>query len=165
MRRTPLAAALLACVLVVPSAGAAPKPQLTDPKGDYPVAGGDLVSGLFVTEKKSKVVITLEFAGPVNTPIPFAYQLTFATDDSCVWRGNYFGVNGSSSGGCATSNASPPTVKASGNKIIFTIAAKGALKPGTELSDIRASSTPSSALAGGPGGDTGATDATYVVGK
>ncbi|HVF20386.1 MAG TPA: hypothetical protein VNA14_09100 [Mycobacteriales bacterium] len=165
MRRMPIVVAVLSGLLVVPHAGAAPKPQLIDPKGDYPVAGADLVSALFVTEKKTKLVITLEFAGPVNTPIPFGYQVTFTTDDGCTWRGNFFGTTGNSSGGCTTSNTSPPTAKVAGNKIIFTVAAKGDLKPGTELSRIAASSTPGGGLAGGPGGDTGQTDATYIVGK
>ncbi|HVE62931.1 MAG TPA: hypothetical protein VNB94_03925 [Mycobacteriales bacterium] len=165
MRRTVLAAAIAVIALAAPHAGAAPKPQLTDPRGDYPVAGADIVSALFVTEKKTKLVVTVEFAGPPNTPVPFAYQLRFSTDDNCTWRGNVFGVDGSSSGGCTGSNASPPAVKISGNKIVFTMPAKGALKPGTELSDIAVSSTPGGALAGAPGGDTAATDAAYVVGS
>jgi len=162
MRRT-LLALIAVTALAVPQAEAAPKPQLTDPKGDYPVAGADIVSALFTTVK-GKLVVTVELAGSPSTPAPFAYQLRFSTDEGCNWRGNVF-YDGSSSGGCSGTDASPPAVKASGNKLIFTMAAKGVLKPGIELSGLAVSTTPGGALAGAPGGDTGTTETTYVIGN
>lgn len=166
MRRL-VVVAILAAVELGGSAGAAPQPQLTDPKGDYPLAGGDLVSALFVTENKTKLVVTLEFAGPVDTPIPSGYQLRFSIGGGCIWRGHYYGAYGgseaSSQDGCAGPEANRPTVTAHGNTVVFTLAAKGALKPGTVLTGITAVTNPGGVTAGG-GGDHGQTSKTYVVG-
>lgn len=165
MRRSAAFVALVVGVAVGSPAGAAPKPQLVDPKGDYPVAGADLVSALFVTQKKSKLVVAVEFADVPNGQVPFAYQLRFTTDDGCNWRGNYFGETFGSSGGCAADDSSPPSVTVKGKTIVFTMAAKGKLKPGTELSGIAVSSTPGGVLSGAGGGDSGETDTTYVIGS
>ncbi|HVE97683.1 MAG TPA: hypothetical protein VNA12_00700 [Mycobacteriales bacterium] len=164
MSRTGLGLALAAAVVLAQPVGAAPKPQLVDPKGDYPASGADLVSALFTTQK-GKVVVVVEFAGAPNAPVPFAYQLRFTTDEGCNWRGHYFGSTGEGSGGCTGSDASPPAVKLKGNTMTFTMAAKGALKPGTELIGIAFTSTPGGVLAGTPGGDEGRTETTYTVGK
>jgi len=166
MRRAPLTVAAIAMSLVLaPAAEAKPRKVLTDPKGDYPAAGADVVSATFDTVKKTKLVVTIEFAGAPSTPVPFAYQLRFTSDENCNWRGNYFGETFGSSGGCSTDDANPPTVTVKGNTLVYTMAAKGALKPGTELSLIAVSSSPGGALAGAPGGDAAATDMTYVVGS
>ncbi len=166
MRRTAAALALCAIAVLVPSAEAAPTPQLTDPAGDYPVAGADIVSGLFVTSK-SKLIVTIEFSDAPNGQIPYAYQLQFTAGD-CDWRGNFFAEN-DVSGGCRGSDSDAPvSATAKGNTVVFTMAAKGALKPGTTLTGINANNSIGGVLAGGGAentGDRAETATTYTVGK
>ncbi len=168
MRRATLTAALLTGALFLPHASAAPEPQVTDPKGDYPIAGADIVSVTLKTEKKTKLVMTLELAGPANTPLPYAYQINFMAG-ACDWRANYFGAQDSISGGCRGDNASPPTdVKIAGNMMTFSVPAKGAFKLGTKITTFAVYSAPGGVLSGGGlalAGDTATSDKTYVVGK
>lgn len=167
MRRATVAAAVATLALIAPHAEAKPQQVLTDPKGDYPVAGADVISATFDTQG-TKLVVTLEYAAAANSPIPFSYQLQFTAGD-CDWRGNYFGANNGTGGGCRGSDSdAPASVKVDGNKIVFTMAAKGKLQKGTKLTGINVNSSPGGVLAGGNSsvaGDSGATDATYVVGS
>ncbi|HVE62932.1 MAG TPA: hypothetical protein VNB94_03930 [Mycobacteriales bacterium] len=168
MRRVALTAVLLSGALFASHASAAPTPQVTDPKGDYPVAGADIVSLTLSTVKKKTLVIALELAGPASpaTPIPYAYQINFMAG-SCDWRVNYFGANDEVSGGCRGDNSSAPSgVKINGNTLTFSVPTKGAFKLGTKITAFAIYSAPGGVLSGsGPGaaGDTATGDATYVV--
>ena len=92
MRSKPLLAALLASLALMSSAGAAPRPQITDAKGDQlPVgnAGYDIVSALFRTEgqtqrvgRKSvytptKLLVTVTYAGALPKDAHAAQVVSF----------------------------------------------------------------------------------------
>src|SRR3712207_275445 len=88
----PLLAALVASVALTSTAGAAPRPQITDAKGDQLPVGGagyDIVSALFTTEgtttkvgrktyyTPTKLVIKVTYAGAVPTDQHAAQVVTF----------------------------------------------------------------------------------------
>lgn len=167
MRRT-LLALIAVAALAVPHAGAANAPQVVDPKGDYPNAAADILSVLFETRGKSAMTITMELASAPNTPVPYSYQITFVAGD-CDWRGHLFGAQGSVGGGCRDDDSAAPTgAKIDGNKVIFTVPAKGRLKPGTILTTLGANNSVGGASAGGASaltGDGATSDKTYKVGS
>ena len=168
MRRATLVAAFALVALVAPAAQAKPQEVLTDPAGDYPASSADVISATFDTVNKTKLVVTLEYAATPNSQVPYSYQLQFTAGD-CDWRGNYFGADSSVTGGCRGSDSDAPAkAEIKGSTLVFTMAAKGKLKPGTTLTGINVNSHPGGALSGGQGtvlGDTGTTDKTYVVGS
>ncbi|HEV2890501.1 MAG TPA: hypothetical protein VGX28_09000 [Frankiaceae bacterium] len=91
-RRALLLAAFLAAVTALPSSAAAPKPQVTDPKGDALGAqpGADLASVTFATTGTGsgrayvakKLVVTMAMAGDVITTPGLTYEISTETS-SC----------------------------------------------------------------------------------
>lgn len=170
-------AALLAIVVLASQAGAAPKPrpQLTDAKGDYPVASADIVSATLssvphVTETLLQIDLTL--AAPPRTVTPYSYTLGF-TVPGCDFRVVYFGhpfrgVLNDSTAGCITGNAVPHgRYSIEGSTITFTVPMSGALKRGARATNLFAVTEPgaySSASMVGLFGDT-ATGTDWVLGS
>ena len=141
MRITFRGVALLSCLAVMTSASGAyaaqnhagaapkPKPQITDAKGDYPVASADIISATLstVTEgTKELLQIGLELAAAPTTLVPYSYTVGFEVG-GCSFRAVYFGhpsdALNRSAVGCVTGNTSVPegkyTIK--GSTITFTV--------------------------------------------
>lgn len=152
-----------------------PKPQLTDPKGDYPVASADIVSGTLSSVPdgtKTLLQIDLTLAAPPTTLTPYSYTLGF-TVPGCDFRAVYFGhplkgVLNDSVAGCITGKAVPHArYRIQGSTITFTVPMSGALKRGVRATTLFAVTEPggvSSASKLAMFGDT-ATGTDWVLGS
>ncbi|HEU0133159.1 MAG TPA: hypothetical protein VFQ85_19445 [Mycobacteriales bacterium] len=152
-----LATALLSALALtaVPAHAAAPKPQITDPKGDTaaPMAGTDLVSVLFGTsgttakvKKKTvytptKLVVTLTYDGQPSADPTVSHVVTFdapGCDD--VYLQVYGGDGTFGSADCVNA-AFDFGYKTSGNTITLTLpfgALGKSLRGGAKLGALRA---------------------------
>ncbi len=160
--------------LLASSALAAPKPQLTDPKGDHPVAAGDIISATLSTLKggKGKLQIDLVVAAAPST---YSYSVNFVAGDcsfGAIYYGHPFeGVFSRSGIGCriAGSTSLPEgSYKIKGSTITFLVPLAGDLKKGVTVTDITANTVPSGVISGGAAamlGDQAETDTTYTIGS
>lgn len=176
MRRTISVAALAILALAATHAGAAPKPQLTDPKGDYAVeASADIVSATLSTipkGTKEQLQIAVVFAAPIAGRPPYTRTLGFTVGD-CEFSAIHFGHGTpafSDNGvGCSSGDATTVagTMKIKGSTITFLVPLTGALKRGAKVTDLHAATAPSGMLANSPldlAGDT-ATGSDWVIGS
>lgn len=163
-RRPVLLVAALAATLAIPS-HAAPKPQITDAKGDGPQPGVDIVSVLWSTTGSGsgrkyvpkKLVVTMTMAGDVVTQPGLTYEVsalttTCETVTFSVQQGNPYstalGVNGWAEWGACTKPGSdgPSSVElltaaVKGNTITWSMSIKSLPKDltlGTIFSDFEA---------------------------
>lgn len=147
-------AALLAIVVLASQAGAAPKPkpQLTDAKGDYPVASADIVSATLSTVPDGTgtlLQIDLTLAAPPTTVTPYSYTVGFNVP-GCQFRVVYFGhplkpVLNDSVGGCLIKDTAVPHARyrIQDSTITFTVPMSGALKRGARATSLFADTEPS----------------------
>jgi len=174
MRARHLLVPLALTTVLASGALAAPKPQLTDPKGDYPVAGADIVSATLSTlpGAKGKLQIDLALAA---APTAYSYSVNFIAGD-CSFAAIYYGhpaegVFSKSGVGCrvAGSTSLPEgSFKIKGSTITFTVPLTGALKKGVTVTDITAGTAPSGMISGSVAaalGDNATTNATYKIGS
>jgi hypothetical protein len=158
MRRSATVAALGAVAVLASQAGAAPKPQITDAKGDYPVAAGDIVSATLSTVQKGlreQLQIDLVLAAAPSTSTPYSYAVGF-TVGACNFRAIHYGhpadgVFSKSGVGCSGGGTSLPegSYKIKGSTITFTVPMTGALKRGAKATKLVADTQPSGAVSGG----------------
>lgn len=165
VRIAPLLAALVVSGPLAGPAAASPTHEKSDPKGDYPLAEGDIAS-----IKLSKVVrndltllqIDLTIVGPLGN---FAYGVGFKVG-GCPVRFVAFS-DGNKYSGCYANDVDSQTFTGSasrkGSVITFTVALRklpmgGDLKPGAQLTGIGADTTPGGYYASAQGatvvGDT-----------
>ena len=175
MRRTVLATSLLALGLIAGSAGAAPKPQITDAKGDYPEASADIVSARLSTVPKGtkeQLQIDLVMAGAVTGSAPYTRSVHFTVGD-CSFSATHFGHGtpafADNGVGCSSGDTTTVagTMKIKGSTITFLVPMTGAIKRGAKVTDLRAATAPSGMLANSPldnAGDT-ATGSDWVIGS
>jgi hypothetical protein len=175
MRSRRLLAAAIALLAATPAAHAKVQPQIQDPKGDYPVGVGDIVSLTFTTPLKGikeQLQIDMELAADPSTNTPYAYEVRFVAED-CNFVAIYFGhpfdgVFSKSGVGCQTTETPPEgVVKVSGTHIVFTVKFTSKIKRGTLLENLTAATAPGGALSGGlaaRGGDSASGDE-WVVGS
>ena len=137
LRRPAILAALLAAAVAMPS-HAAPKPQITDAKGDGPQPGVDIVSVLWSTTGTGsgrryvpkKLVLTMTLAGDVLTNPGITYEasavtttcetVTFSAQQGTPYSA-VVGVNGWAEWG----SCSKPTSDGDSNVELLTVAVKG----------------------------------------
>ncbi|HVE98949.1 MAG TPA: hypothetical protein VNA12_07200 [Mycobacteriales bacterium] len=176
MRRIAIPAAVALLGLVSQPAGAKP-PLLEDPRGDTPVAVGDIVSADITTilRGERKLVITMSLAAPPSTSTPYSYYLWFVAG-TCRFFAVYFGhpvdAFQKSAMGCDDGNNNTPYDKGnatvSGTSITWTVPLSGEFKPGAVIRKIRAGTQPGG-MSSNPrleaAGDTGTTDKTYRIGS
>lgn len=181
-RRALLLSALLAAAVAAPS-GAAPKPQVVDPKGDAVGAqpGADLAAVTFSTTGTGsgrgyvpkKLVVTMEMAGDVVTQPGLTYEIsaetsacgpvTFSAQQGTPYS-QVVGVNGWAEwGDCmsrsdATSNVELITVAAKGNTLTWSFSLKMVPKElavGTTFSNFQARIDPTNPVVPFPSGTLG----------
>ena len=173
--RLVLLAALSAGAVLAPLAGAAPAPQIVDPKGDAlgAQAAYDIVSVTYETTKASKAknaplkdfVVTMELAGPATIAPGTSYTVR-ADDTPCggLIMYAYWGLleNGPTVGGffntCGPLDDTTgvdaaylePRTKAEGNKLSFTVAAASVPKAArtATFGGLKAVTAPAEPLAG-----------------
>jgi hypothetical protein len=160
-----LAIASAVGILVAPVANLAsqagaspkPKPQLTDAKGDYPVASADIVSATLSSVPagtQTLLRIDLTLAAPPMTVTPYSYTLGFIVS-GCQYRVVYFGhpfrgVLNDSTAGCITGDAVPHgRYSIEGSTITFTVPMSGALKRGARATDLFATTEPGAVSSAG----------------
>lgn len=175
MLRRPLLAATVALLTAVPTAHAKVAPQIVDPKGDYRVPVGDIISVTFTTERKGtkeSLQLDMLLAEAPSTNTPYAYEVRFNAGD-CEFVAIYFGhpldgVFSKSGVGCYVDETPPAgTVKVTGTHVIWTVKLSGPVKRGVLLEALTAGTTPGGASSGGPAqlaGDA-ATGDDWVVGS
>lgn len=158
MRRTTVVAAFAGVALLAPHADAAPKPQVKDAKGDYPVASADIVSATLSTIPKGlkeQLQIDIVFAGPIAGSPPYTRSLSF-TVGGCQFAATHFGHGtpafndngvGCSSGDTTTTAG---TMKIKGSTITFLVPMTGALKRGGKVTDLAVATAPLGMAAGTP---------------
>lgn len=165
MRRPALLLAALVAVAVAMPSHAAPKPQITDAKGDGPQPGADIVSVLYSTTGTGtgrkyvpkKLVVTMTMAGDVITHPGLTYEVSALTT-SCetvtfsAQQGSPYttvtGLNGWAEWGSCTkpssdgdSNVELLTAAVKGNTITWSMPIKmlpKGLTVGTIFSDFAA---------------------------
>ncbi len=177
MRCRPVLLAGLALLVAAPQAFAAPKAQISDAKGDYPVPVGDIASVTFSTiPKGSKEALQIDMllAGPPSTQTPYSYTVTFTADD-CEFAAIHYGhplegVFSTSGVGCRDGSTSLPegSFKVTGSHVIFTVPLSKKIKRGSILEDLAAETAAGGAVSGGVAGNTGDTassDKTWKVGS
>ena len=176
MRRAPLVTgALLLAVGAAPATAAGP--QLTDPRGDHPVAAGDILSAAFTTIGARALQIDLVVAAAPSQVTPYSYAVTFETT-GCNFKAVYYshpaGPLGFESTGVGcddgrTSELPPGEVSVSGATITYRVPLDRTLRRGVTLTRIRAATTASGLLTAAEPTpyvqDTAATDATYRIGS
>ena len=175
--RRVLPAVVVAIALAAAPAGAKKAPLIEDPKGDYPVPNGDIVSADITTVPtgKGKLLITMDVAAAPSTSTPYSYSVNFVVGDcsfSAVYYGHPFeGVFTTSGVGCQVDGeTSLPegNVKVSGTTITWTVPLTGDLKKGATATDITANAQPSGMASGGVVatlGDAASTDKSYKIGS
>jgi hypothetical protein len=175
-RRTAIAVAA-ALLGLAPLAHAAQKPQIVDPKGDYPVPVGDIVSVTFSTVPKGlkeQLQLDMVVAEAPSTNTPYSYTVRFLADE-CSFSATYYGhpfegVFSDSGVGCqAPGSTELPvgTVKVSGTHIIFTVKFDKFIKRGALLEDLVAETAVGGAASGGVISSSGdrATGTEWVIGS
>ena len=181
-RRPALALAAAAVALTALPGHAAPKPQITDAKGDAVgmQPGTDIVSVLFSTTgtgkgrayRPTRFIVTMTMAGPVVTQPGLTYEVT-ATNKDCgditfsAQQGSPYstalGVNGWADWGTCSTGTAPDgiellRVKVSGNTLSWSFGMKAipkALKPGASLSGFEARVDPTNPVVPFPSSLTG----------
>jgi hypothetical protein len=151
-----LLAALVASVALTSTAGAAPRPQITDAKGDQLPVGGagyDVVSALFTTEgtttkvgrktyyTPTKLIVRVTYAGAVATDDYAAQAVTFdAPGCAGVYMERYSGGTWGFTGECPVEEFGF-SVKAAGSTLTFTLPFKAIgkkhLYKGAVLTNLR----------------------------
>ncbi len=148
-------AALAACAaLAAPAGAAAPKPQITDPKGDSAVlgAGGDIVSALFSTTgsttrvgKKTvytptRLVVTVTYAANASTEQYATHVVQFAAPGCGEIYLQHFSGGKFGSAECLEDPFDPIT-SVKGKTVTFTLpfssVGKAYFKKGAALTDLK----------------------------
>lgn len=177
MRRNVILVAVALLGLLSQPAGAKP-PLLQDPKGDAPVAAGDIVSADITTilRGRGKLVIKMSLASPPSISTPYSYRLRLDVG-TCAFQAFYFShpldaAFSRSAMGCDDFNRATPLGKGnatvSGTSITWTVPLSGEFKPGALISGINAATEPGGMTSGTQleaAGDTGTTDKTYTIGS
>lgn len=177
MRRSAVLLVTALLGLVAQPAGAEP-PLLEDPRGDAPVAVGDIVSVDITTVLRGtgRVVITMTLASPPSTSTPYSYRVRL-TAGSCDFQAVYFAhptaaAFPTSAMGCDDHDNATPlgdgNGTVSGSTITWKLPLSGAFRRGAVLTDIRAGTEPGGLSTGTrleAAGDTAATSTTYRIGS
>jgi hypothetical protein len=177
VRRNVILVAVALLGLVSQPAGAKP-PLLEDPKGDAPVAVGDIVSADITTILRGggKLVIRMSLASAPSTLTPYTYRLQFDVG-ACAFQAFYFGhpldaAFSKSAMGCADGNNATPlgegNATVSGTSITWTVPLSGDFEPGALITRISAATEPGGLTSGTrleAAGDTATTHKTYTIGS
>jgi hypothetical protein len=191
MTRVAAAAALAACVLAAgPASAGAGGSVLSDPAGDWAVADGDIVSGSFAVDRKTRVLrVSLGLAAGPQQGHPTVYSVSFALpgcERMVLTAQSGGGVpvlvsdGEMNAGGCADATApvrdsakTRVSVRASGASVVWDVPLRGLFKPGAQLSAIKASTRYGGRLlvpgvgvgsaASAPVGDDAAASGTYRI--
>ena len=158
MRTAVAAAAIATLVAGAATSHAAPKPQITDATGDYPVASADITSGslALVAPRNKAITIKLNLAAPPTTTTPHTYSVAFTVAD-CSFRAAYYGhpfegVFTTSGVGCQVEGeTSLPegNVEVVGSSIVWTVPTAAPLKRGAKVTGLTATTQFSGVVSGG----------------
>ena len=174
MRTAVTAAAIAALLAGAATATAAPKPQINDAAGDYPVASADITSGslALVAPRNKAITIKLNLSAAPSTSVPHTYSVAFTVAD-CSFRAAYYGhpfegVFSTSGVGCQVEGeTSLPegAVEVVGSSVVWTVPAAAPLKKGAKVTGLTASTQFSGVMSGGAGEAVGdlATGTDWVI--
>lgn len=188
----------VAAVVLLAGAGAAlgspGSPQLRDPRGDWPVPSGDVLSLTLSTQADpDQLVVDLELAAPPAASVPQSYNASFGFPGcrtlvlAYYWSGGTPGLGDSSFAdptGCSYEDGTGPVVLAQpladvaaevrGSHVIWRVRLAGGLRRGATVRRLRAYTTTGVLIKSESGarvfadviaGDDSSSNSVYIVGR
>jgi hypothetical protein len=188
----------VAAAVLLAGAGAAwgspGAPQLRDPRGDWPVPSGDVLSLRLSTQSDpEQLVVDLELAAPPTADVPQSYNASFGFPGcrtlvlAYYWSGATPGLGDSSFAdptGCSDENSTGPVVVAQpvaevtaavrGSHVIWRVRLAGRLRRGATVRQLRAYTATGVLIKSQSGGrvfvdviqgDDSSSNNVYVVGR